>query len=123
MLTAARARVATPRALPASRHRKTGRVFFPPIPADSPLADKYEAVTLSHAAMLYSFTVVHPGPKTGKSPFALAYADFPEGVRVLGRLEFDARPAIGTALSVEVDEGVDGGAPSYRFIARAEAVR
>ena len=118
MLTAARASVATPRTLPASRHRETGRVFFPRIPEGSPLADKYEAVTLSHTAKLYSFTVVHPGPKTGKSPFALAYADFPEGVRVFGRLEFDVRPAIGAALSVEVDEGVDGVTSSYRFIAR-----
>ena len=56
--------------------------------------------------------------QTGKPPFALAYADFPEGVRVLGRLEFDARPAIGAALSVEVDE-VDGGAAlSYRTVDR-----
>jgi uncharacterized protein len=116
LLKAITARVASLRTLPASRHRKTGRVFFPPMPENSPLADEYEAVALSREAKLYSFTIVHPGPKTGKPPFALAYADFPELVRVLGRLEFDETPVIGAALSVEVDEGLEGTAPSYRFI-------
>jgi uncharacterized OB-fold protein len=102
--------------LNASRHRKTGHVFFPQIPEHLAVADEYETITLSAEARLYSFTIIHPSPKAGQPPFALAYADFPEGVRVMGRLVAEAPPVIGAALSVEVDETAEGAAPSYRFV-------
>jgi uncharacterized OB-fold protein len=63
--------------------------------------------------VLYSYTIIHPSPKAGLPPFALAYADFPEDVRVFGRLEFPAgaRPAIGMRL-----RPVRPSAGSYVFV-------
>lgn len=100
--------------LDASRHLGTGRVFFPRIPADLPVASEYETITLGDEALLYSFTIVHPSPKSGKPPFILAYADFPEGVRVLGRLDGEAAPQVGCALSVAAAEGATGPTLTFR---------
>lgn len=106
-------------ALTASRHRETGHVFFPEIPANFPVAEEYEAVSLSPNAVLYSFTIVHPSPKSGQPPFTLAYADFPEGVRVMGRLTGETPPRIGAPIRVEVDAASDGQVPSYSFVQAA----
>jgi uncharacterized protein len=83
--------------LQASREKATGCGVFPRIPAGSPAVDRYEPIVLSDEAVLYSYTVIHPSPKTGLPPFVLAYADFPEDTRIFGRLEIapGARPAIG----------------------------
>ncbi|MDB5577631.1 MAG: hypothetical protein JWR80_2807 [Bradyrhizobium sp.] len=88
--------------LKASRDRVTGGGVFPRIPDQAPSASRFEPITLSPVATLYSYTIVHPNPKTGEKPFALIYADFPEQVRVFGRLELPAgdRPKIGMALTV-----------------------
>jgi len=109
--------------LAASRHRATGRCVFPRVPDQSPAAPRYEAVTLSSHARLYSFTVIHPNPKTGQSPFALVYADFPEGARVFGRLELPhgVRPVIGARLGAVIDEDADGNA-RYVFVPAQEVV-
>lgn len=107
--------------LAASRRRDTGFCVFPPLPATSPVASRYEAVMLSAEAELYSFTVIHPNPKTGQKPFALIYADFPEGARVFGRLRLSEgkRPVIGTHLTVVIEEYEDG-EPRYVFIPTQE---
>lgn len=105
------------RRLSGSRHRETGHVFFPEIPETFPIANEYEALTLSMQAEIYSFTVVHPSPKSGQPPFAIAYADFPEGVRVMGRLVSEA-PAVGMPVTVEVEDAAEGQAPAYRFVPR-----
>ncbi|NLS04149.1 OB-fold domain-containing protein [Rhizobium sp. P32RR-XVIII] len=86
--------------LEASRDKSTGKGIFPRIPATSPSADRFEPITLSEVATLYSFTVIHPNPKTGLTPFVLVYADFPEDARVFGRLELPEgqRPAIGMTI-------------------------
>ncbi|MEM5316943.1 OB-fold domain-containing protein [Paraburkholderia sp. JHI869] len=93
-------------------YRYTGReeVFFPPLPLTSPQRARTELVELRGAPTLYSFTVMHPSPKTGKPPTALGYADYPEGVRIFGRLVYPAgrRPMIGDALVpclIDTDEG------------------
>ncbi|MCP6335838.1 OB-fold domain-containing protein, partial [Klebsiella pneumoniae] len=64
-------------------------------------------------AELYSFTVIHPSPKTGLAPFALVYADFPEDVRVFGRLDLPegARPEIGMRIAP-----VGASAEAYVFV-------
>lgn len=97
----------------ASREIGSQAHFFPPLPEASPIAGRFRTVALSPTAKLYSFTVIHPNPKTGRKPFALAYADFPEQVRVFGALSLEgsAPPRIGSALAVEAG---DGG--SYRFV-------
>jgi uncharacterized protein len=102
--------------LVASRHRATGRCVFPRLPEHSPAAPRYEPVTLSRHARLYSFTVIHPNPKTCQKPFTLVYADFPEGARVFGRLRLPegTRPVIGSQLEVVVEPSADGEG-SYAF--------
>jgi uncharacterized OB-fold protein len=93
------------RKLLASRELASGHVFFPPIPASSPLSSRYETIALSDQAVLYSFTIIHPNKKANKPPFTLVYADFPERVRVFGRYAGpDERPAIGQAVSVAFTE-------------------
>lgn len=91
--------------LQASRDRSTGQGIFPAIPESSPSASRYEPLTLSDRAVLYSFTIIHPNPKTGQAPFALVYADFPEKTRVFGRLRMPEgeRPRIGMALRPVAD--------------------
>jgi uncharacterized OB-fold protein len=72
---------------------------------------------LSATGEVYSYTIIHPGPKSGKPPFALIYADFPEKARVLGRLRLAPaqRPTIGMKVSVEI-ENSDDGSPRYVFV-------
>lgn len=97
----------------ASREKATGKGVFPPLPSTSPSADRFDRITLSPEAVLYSFTVIHPNPKTGLAPFALVYADFPEDTRVFGRLVLadGAHPVIGSRLRVvAASEGEDANA-------------
>ncbi len=105
--------------LAASRHRKTGLCVFPRIPETSPAASLYEPVALSERATLYSFTVIHPNPKTGQAPFALVYADFPEPARVFGRLRLPEgqHPQIGMALVAMLDD-----AGQYVFMPAPESL-
>jgi uncharacterized OB-fold protein len=112
------------RKLVASRDRITGRCVFPRVPEHSPAAPRYEPVTLSAYAQLYSFTIIHPNPKTGQSPFALAYADFPEGARVFGRLQLSEgmRPVIGTRLEAVVELSADGEV-RYAFVPTREEIQ
>jgi uncharacterized OB-fold protein len=86
--------------LVASRHRETGDVQFPVFRAVSPLAAGYETIPLSESGVLYSYSIIHPSPKSGAAPFAIGYVDFPERARVFGRIvtEGEERLRIGTAL-------------------------
>lgn len=84
-----------------SKDLETGKCIFPRIPESSPTASRYAAIELSRCGEVYSFTVIHPNPKTGEKPFALAYVDFPEGVRVFGRLRLAAPEAARVGLAVE----------------------
>jgi uncharacterized protein len=101
-------RMPSTRRLTASRRRSSGDLVFPRVPESSPAAPDFEPVELSASAKLYSFTTIHPNPKTGERPFALAYADFSEGVRVFGRLQAppDSVPKIGMLLHVVVEERI-----------------
>jgi uncharacterized protein len=105
---------ARPASLLASRHRGTAECVFPRVPPGSPAAPKFETITLSSTATLYSFTVVHPSPKSGEAPFILAFADFPEAARVMGRLCLapGEQPRIGMALRVHL---LGGGDELHRF--------
>jgi len=108
--------------LHASRDRASGRCVFPRIPDSSPAAPRFQPVELSASATLYSYTVIHPNPKSGAKPFVLAYADFAEGARVLGRLKLaeGERPVIGMVLMVDVAETAPDAPldspPTYVFV-------
>ena len=93
-----------PLRLLASRHRVTGDLVFPPVPVHSPLAGQYDAVALADKGALYSYTIIHPAPKTGISPFALGYVDLPGPARLFGRVKGQRRPVIGDACRVLPDD-------------------
>lgn len=86
---------ASPPTLMASRDHRTGEWVFPAVAAHSPLASRHEAVPVTGTGTVYSFTVIHPAPKSGLPPYALGYVDFPGPVRIFGRLLGKDRPAIG----------------------------
>lgn len=82
-------------ALLASRDRVTQELVFPALSADSPLIHRFDTVPLDSAGTLYSFTVMHPNPRSGLAPYALGYIDLPGPVRLFGRLLGAERPTIG----------------------------
>lgn len=73
----------------------------------------FEPVILSQIAEVYSFTIIHA--RTA-GPLVLIYADFPEGARVVGRLECGdgEEPRIGMAVSAIIEE-TDAGMQRYHF--------
>lgn len=85
----------SPPVLLASCVRASGERVFPVVPDASPLADRHETVPVAGVGVVYSFTVIHPSPKSGQAPYALGYVDFPGPVRIFGRLQGKDRPAIG----------------------------
>jgi uncharacterized OB-fold protein len=103
--------------LVASKDIKTGKCIFPRVPETSPSASRYTPIDLSRQGKLYSFTVIHPNPKTGEKPFTLAYVDFPEGARAFGRLSLPKGETarIGMAVAVCVHASAQAGA-FYHFI-------
>jgi len=92
------------RELLASRDRGTGEWVFPAVAQTSPLAALHETVAIDGDGVLYSFTVIHPSAKSGQSPYALGYVDFPGPVRIFGRLQGSERPVIGERYRPRVDE-------------------
>ena len=109
---------ATEICLEASRDKTSGLCVFPRIPATSPAAHRYVPISLSNRAVLYSFSIIHPNPKTGVAPFPVVYADFAEGARVFGRLRLreGERPQIGMALAVEADPANPGAEPQSAYV-------
>jgi uncharacterized OB-fold protein len=98
-----------------SRSRSGGGGVFPRIPAHSPAAHLYEDIELAGPAQLYSYTVIHPGPKTGKPPFVLILADYPQNARVFGRLDMDPEQVtIGMQVEARANPASDDG--SYHFV-------
>ena len=84
------------------------------------------AVPLSTRGTLYTYTTVHQSTPAFATPYVLAYADLPEGVRLLAQLAAapgDVRIGMPVELRVE-PVGVNAeGRPvlSYRFHPAAEA--
>lgn len=91
-------------ALLASRDLDSGELTFPALSANSPLAPLHETVPVAAVGEVYSFTVIHPSPKSGEAPYALGYVDLPGPLRVFGRLNGRARPAIGERYAARPDE-------------------
>ena len=85
----------TPPALLASRDLTSGELLFPALPDHSPLASRHATVPVQGMGTVYSFTIIHPAPKTGQPPYALGYVDFDGPVRLFGRLQGKDRPRIG----------------------------
>lgn len=96
--------------LVASRINQRKTLHFPPLSKTSPLASGSELVELTGTPTLYSYTIVHSSPKANKAPQPLGQVDFPEGVRVFGRIEMPdgRRPVIGERLRTVLQQGADG---------------
>jgi uncharacterized OB-fold protein len=91
-------------ALLASRDRTTCELVFPALAPSSPLRDAHDDVAVTPIGNVYSFTVIHPSPKSGEQPYALGFVDFPGPVRIFGRLRGTPRPAIGQRFRAQPDE-------------------
>lgn len=94
----------SPPRLLASRHHATGEWLFPALPEHSPLASQHATVPVQGVGTVYSFTVIHPAPKTGQPPYALGYVDFDGPVRIFGRLQGNDRPVIGSRYAALPDD-------------------
>lgn len=76
-----------PPRLLASRHRESKEIRFPSFRPASPLASSWEVATLEGVGIVYSFSVIHPNPKSGVQPYSLGYIDLPGPVRIFGRIQ------------------------------------
>ena len=77
-------------------------MIFPLLPRTPPV--NATAVPVEGEGVVYSYTVIHPGAKSGLQPYALGYVDFPGPVRIFGRLQGRARPTIGESYVAKADE-------------------
>jgi uncharacterized OB-fold protein len=66
------------------------------------LAGELEVAPLSSRGTVYTYTVVHQAPPGFEAPYALAYVDLPEGVRVLGQIAGVEAETVRIGLEVEL---------------------
>ncbi len=71
-------------------------------------------VAIGPVGSLYTYSIVHPG--RDKAPYGLAMVDFEPGVRVFGRLLYEAgrEPELGAQVKV-VPFALQDGVPDYAF--------
>jgi uncharacterized OB-fold protein len=96
----------------ASRDVETGEFSVPALPTASPLQARHETVPVQGIGHVYSFTVIHPGARSGAAPYALGLVDFPGPVRIFGRLKGTPRPQIGERYRASPDASL-----GYVFVA------
>ncbi len=107
--------------LVATRCETCGAHFFPRRRVCARcLGSQLSSVPLSTRGTLYTYTVVHQSTPQFATPYVLAYADLPEGVRLLAQLAAapaDVRLGMPVELRVEpVATGADGRPVlGYRF--------
>jgi uncharacterized OB-fold protein len=87
----------------ASRDFASGELVFPPVPGNSPLAARHETTPITNVGVVYSYSVIHPNPKSGQAPYAVGYVDLPGATRIFGRLDGASRPVIGEPRRARVD--------------------
>jgi uncharacterized OB-fold protein len=90
-------------ALLVSRDRSSGEIVFPPVHHASPLAARHELIPIAPDGVVYSYSVIHPNPKSGHPPYALGYVDLRGPVRIFGRIEGADRPTIGARCRARPD--------------------
>lgn len=86
------------------RCRECRRLWFPraTVCPGCLARDSMAPVELSNRGSLYSFSILHIGPSTFDAPYAVAYVDLREGMRVFGHLDGwkEATPRLGSALRI-----------------------
>ena len=98
------------------------KVFPKPMICHSCWSETIDDVELARSGKLYSYSVVHAARKGWPSPYAIAYVDLDDGVRVCGQL--DRAPDVETPLDAKVmltlgplREGADGKVyHAHRFV-------
>ena len=100
--------------------------FFPPPDVCAVcMGTELSRVFLSRKGRLYSFTSVEVPPAGTPHPYLLGYVDFPEGVRILGRIQSESLAGLQLDMEVEVrvdQRQTDGEADvNYVFVATGEA--
>ncbi len=93
-----------------SRCDQCRRDYFPPrevCPKCFPegIEHKMEKSKLASRGKLYTYSIVQVAPKRFLPPYALAYVDFPEGVRVLGQLTTTDPSQIKIGMTVQAELG------------------
>ena len=113
-----------------SRCPSCGACFFPQRRVCSRcLADELEAAPLSSRGTVYTSTVVHQAAPGFEVPYALAYVDLSDGVRVLGQVVGVEPDAVRIGMEVELSlepfgEDAEGrGLIGYRFHSAPEEQR
>ena len=66
-------------------------------------------MTLPRRGTVYSFSVIHPNPKTGAAPFAVGYVDLAGPVRIFARIAGE-----GVRIGAECEVAADAQL-GYRF--------
>ena len=94
------------------------RVFPPSDTCPTCLGAAVGPLPVQGAGTLYSYTTVHIAPPQWETPYVLGYVDFPEGVRVFGKVK--AQPAqlkTDMPVTVELAEVAvpEQGATAYRY--------
>lgn len=91
-------------ALRASRCTACGESTFPASDVcPFCLSKSLEDLPLCGEATLYAFTCIHAAPAKWQTPYAVAYADFPNGLRVFAKLADATTPwRSGQTLSLKV---------------------
>lgn len=83
--------------------RSCGALAFPYTPiCSSCMSEEIERAPMPGQGTLYSFTVVHVGPKNWAKPYAVGYIDLDNGVRVFSHLRGSV--AIGQTAELAVAE-------------------
>jgi uncharacterized OB-fold protein len=83
--------------------RSCGALAFPFAPVcTNCMSENLEREPMSRQGTVYSFTVVHVGPKTWEKPYAVGYVDLDNGVRVFSHLRGSV--AIGQTAELGVAE-------------------
>lgn len=86
-----------------SRCPSCGACFFPQRHVCSRcLTEELEAAPLSSRGTVYTYTVIHQAAPGFEVPYALAYVDLPEGVRVLGQIAGVEPEAVHIGMEVEL---------------------
>jgi uncharacterized OB-fold protein len=114
----------------ASTCTKCGRQYLPSVEVCTECGERtFRAEPVTDPGTLYAFTVNHVPQAGYPVPYAVAFVDFPSGLRVFGQLSLEgAPPALGEQVGVEsavLYERADVRATGFRFrtIANEEAQR
>lgn len=100
-----------------SRCPECGSLFFPVgSVCPSCLNGELDRVPLSRQGNLYTYSIIHIGPRGWDTPYAVGYVDLPEGVRLFAHLAVTDFSVLKPDLPVEVDAFPIDGPNSERGI-------